>query len=671
MKTNNYTPNFTLTNFSALTIIKVLIWSVMVILVLNYIRLGASWDGAMNLLPAKNLALYGKYYSFYFDEYFPSPIQTRFTLQLPSALIYWLIGINKYTITLACALYVVLILFVSQVLYSQATDKKFNFLALLIPFTVPLFFDKALRGWGEFITCFYILIALFFYLKNEKKINFVLSGFFLGLAVITKTIGIIALPVFLILLIKDFLFSEKRKFFTFLLYFTVGLIACFLLYIVFQISIIGIDNWLAWFNKQYHSVLRQAGVSKLTSYVSNDPLKNAKWYSVIFKRAQITARNAGMNFAFFSIYILWGIVNGIAVVYDKTCNKKLKNIIIFGLIISLTYFIWWLYISPYNKMETLGKFRRIMPAFYFVGLNYVLYIYFWINKLKTSKFRNYFYLFFLFTVSVFFLFKVVDNKYLLNYTFNPLNLTIKENDQFLAELDAVVTDTTTVFGMGYRQAPQFALRIKGHFDNIFKYNFDEIKSIKQKYIFRDSYAINTNAFRAFLEVFDHEVVLEKKSTGSGKNVAELIKLKEIKKEFGSEIDTDTLKKCLNHDELSSYKNKYGFYRNNNWTIPYSVILLKSDTPCKNLDLKVFVPSGGKYFNETTNYRIYINNLEVNAGILQKGMNDIKFEIPISLQYESLYSIAFELDSYFISDRGQYGNKYYGAVLSSICLGCNE
>lgn len=621
----------------------------------------------MNLLPAKNLALFGEYFSFYFDTAFPPPIQTRLTLQIPSALVYWLFGVNSYTFTVISAVYVLLLIGFTCVVYEKGTEKAFKVIALLVPFMVPHFFDKSLRGYGEFITYFFVILSLLFYIKRPNIINLFISGFLVGLAIVTKTVGLMALPVFCLLLLLDFAFNDWRKFLLCSLCFFSGLGACILFYFIFQINVIGAGEWLSWVYTQFMKFLGQSGIAKVDWYASLDPLRDLDWYQIIWERLKITARNSEMNFVFLLLYILWNIVNAIIVIYGKDSSENLKKLVIFGVVISSGYLVWWLCITPYVKMEPQGKIRRILPAFFFIGINYLLYLYYWFDKYRSPKTNRLVSLLFMGTISICILFKISENNYLLKYSLNPHAYAAHEADSFIAELESIVGESAIVFGWGYRQSPQYALKIRGHFEDIFKYDFDDIVELENKYIFRDSYAIKTKTFSSFMEIFDTEFVLEKKRDGSKSNQAELIELKALKREFKENYNVDELKRCYNgKDDLNSYKYKHGFYDNDNWVMPYSMLLLGNDTSCHSLNMSIYVPPNGKFFDGKPNYVIRVNNMQIYSGTLKRGRNRIEVELPPELKNDRVFTISFSLDTYFVS-----GNKYYGVVLSNVCLTCDE
>lgn len=613
-----------------------------------------SFDGAMNLLPAKNWALFGKYYSFYFQEYFPRPIQTRFTLQLPSALLYYLFGINRYTVLLVPSLYAITFPLLFHRLLGSIITPRFALLGLLVVFIIPRYFIVGLRGWGEIIAYSYVLLSLFCLVRvilAEKVLwtNIVLAGAFLGLGLITKTIVLFSFPAYGIVLL--YCYSNKLITYKDLFYFVLGGVLSLFVFTLFQISLLGFSGYYEWVSEQWLAVSGQSGI--------NSKSGTRSFIDQLIFRSIITFKNSGVptifNLLFFALPLI--LVGAIMFLRIKVDRSRVV-ILTFSLIVVWTYLFWWLVMSPEIKMTSLGKFRRILPAYLFNYASLIVAVQLiWECELKVKDyFKSIFLLTAMFTIFGFIYYNMDYLSELLNkmvYRENPYS---HYEHGIYKGVD--VPENSSIYGYGYKQAPVFALLYDGVFSDITRSNYREFIKEERSFIVLDGYSRKTGAFRAIKEMHDFQLI----SDSNSKKVMSLYEHCGLKQSV-SAISIDDLKSCLKKDEIREYENKYGFYnKKQNWTAPsFAVVLSGGDY--SELSLKIYLQSFEKYRGDyVPEISLSMNGKLLLNLTLNEGLKTYSVPLnPTDVSKKENY-IIMSMNTSHESDR-----NYYGCILNSICL----
>ncbi len=645
---------------------EIVIWLLIVLVLANYILLGASFDGAMNLLPAKNLALHGDYYSYYFRSYFAYPIQTRFTLQMPSALVYFLFGVNRFTYTLVPALYTLVFLWLTKKLLVYLSGDKLAILFLPLFLLIPRFIQVGIKGWGEIIAFTFVLAGLYVLIKgkNKKSKRYLICGIFVGIGIVTKTITLIVLPAFFILYVYDFWKSKTtiKAGFQFLL----GLLIPILLYSIFQFVLMGPENYSVWANSQINGTITQAGVSDVQNWEKKDPLKEAGIFSQAITRYKLTAEVAKLNPIAFTTLLLLFYIGSIYFLWSDTVKKRNKRFLLFTLVLCSIYFIWWFFMTPYVKMSTLGKFRRVLPAFIFLvmGLCVLISLIKNIIDKRNNRLGSIFLIGSTIFLSLLLFSKDNFNDITLNpkrYFSTPIKNKLKKRKAFNDTIDKLIDSGAKVFGHGYKHSPGIALQINGHLENIFSYDIDEFLIFRNKYFVLDAYSMSTNTFSGFLDAFENETVSVLKNN-KGKVISKLIKISALK-EFPIK-DKSLLKGCI--DDLKNYPLVKGKL-NSKWYLPVARIHMKGGTNCALGVTTLFMADNGYYFDGSGDYRIILEDrYQVASGILKKGQNKVYFKIPKEIQNLESYEIKVMLDSYYFGAK-----RYFGFIWDDVCLKCDS
>ena len=136
-------------------------------------------------------------------------IQYGFVSTLIHALILTIFNKNIFSLIAATSLFYSLSIYLIGILtYKFTLNKYYSFLATSIIFII---YPWPTSPWPNFISFFFIMLFCLFYLCN-KKIYFILSGFFLALAYLSYTLLYNYIIVSFLLILIFLLFFLKRKF---------------------------------------------------------------------------------------------------------------------------------------------------------------------------------------------------------------------------------------------------------------------------------------------------------------------------------------------------------------------------------------------------------------------------------------------------------------------------
>ncbi len=628
-----------------------------------------SFDGAMNLLPAKNLVLFGNYYSYFFEEYFIQPIQTRATLQLPAILFMWIGGVSYFTALIPSALYTFFYIFFTEKLVRKISG-KFNYYILPLFLCIPLFFYIGLRGWGEVITYFFIVSALIYWYKileydTKNNIPYILFGVFIGLALVTKTVALITLPAFLGALFFQFLIERKIR-----RQYIVSIISIFipiLLYELVRIGLMGIDDYTSWWNSQSQQIAHQAGVSTNTN---NQVVEKgffqriSTFFSTFILHIKITASHARIPSVLLIFYFLIPVVSTLIYIKKPSVKKPDRIILSFMVLLIIGYLAWWLFISPTYKVADVGKFRRILPAFL---MNTFLIAFF---LQENFKIRNKFSLKSISTwiILLICVFSGLNNSHRLLEIIWPDKTQIVDTSKIktLNELP----EEANIYGMSFRQNPQIAFLYKKYFHDIWKHELDSIAKHPHSYLLRDRYSSEQETLSELLDIFKHDTIIHLDTMFL--NPFEVFKLNGLKEDI-NKIDAIELETCLQGEQIRNYPHTLGkipidsiAYEKNkgwNWATPRFGALM-AEGNYSLLKLKLMYSPINKYKSKNKKLTIYYNDNDIGSFDLWKGINELNIPIPTSLQnIEGDEELFIDLNT----ELSGSSSKYYGVIINAVCL----
>src|SRR3990172_2236906 len=222
-----------------------------------------SFDGGMNAQAAHNLIKDSSPRADYQGmSIFDPKIQTGIPVILPVAINFLLFGESFSCGLTVNAVY--LIILVIAVIYYFKTCLKINnlftFLVILVLYATPSLFDYGFGLYGEIPAIFYFILSLIFlhkYRDGSRLIYILLSGSFLGLGYLTKTVILITIPAFVLVAILDRLFNSPnriKRLFQSQGLFMLGFIAPITIFEIFKLAFLGVESYGKWWNTMVTAV---------------------------------------------------------------------------------------------------------------------------------------------------------------------------------------------------------------------------------------------------------------------------------------------------------------------------------------------------------------------------------------------------------------------------------
>lgn len=654
------------TTFSNLNLLDKILLLFILFICSRIIYLTPSFDGAMNLLPAKNLVLFGKYYSYYFEQYFYHGIQTRFTLQMPAAFFMWIGGVSYFTALLPSAIYTFIFVLISWKLVVKLTPSIHHENLFIIPLFlfIPDFFHVGLKGWGEVITYFFTVLALLQWIRiteqdstSRKNAPYLFMGVFIGLSILTKTVALITLPAFAGGILYQTI-KNKQIDWRFL-YTLLGILIPIASYELWKIYLMGFDQYIKWWTYQSSAISSQAGVASKVTVTEQKVTENlGESSSKFMNHLNITASNLYIST---KILLLYFIIPSFLTVFFHFKGFLKKNsfpIIIFIFLLIWGYFVWWMAITPTNKVDDYGKFRRLLPAFimntYLIAITTQTLI-----ELNKDKLKSYVVIATITSVGIFISCFIGLKSFNKTTEIITTSAPSSIHNEFYRKLNSL-PQNAKIFGNAYRQAPQVALKYNRHFTNNVRYSFDELINGEDHYIILDDYLISRGYFNPILEVIDYNIIAENKE--DQKNEMQLIKINGYKEEF--DLKRPRLSNCVDLEKMNTYPNKFGFYpkNNQNWTTPKFNVTLDEGN-YNYLFLTFYTNPNVKYKDKQTSLELSLNSQLLKKVKIQKGRNHLK--IPIDSNWcntSTPNQVAGLLNTYAIKSA-----SYYGLICNQACL----
>jgi len=606
--------------------IEYLFWLLLLFICSKIIYLVPSFDAAMNLLPAKNLALHGKYYSFYHQTYFYHAIQTRFFHQIPASFLIYLFGLKSWAFLLPNVLYLGGIFYFLKKLNDKLCHQNFyNFLLFPFLFICPKLFYVALKGWGEPIAFFFVILASYIFVANfDKKSNktYLLIGILFGCSIVTKTIMLIILIALAISF--SILLYQKKIGSKAIVYTVIGITIPIISYEFFKLFTIGYDAYISWWKHQSKAISYQMGfaeknTSKIVEIVKEKIAENKDFIPKKTEKLNNFSKTATLFNCHPLILVLF-IVNYISLI-GYFFYKKLKSfetskqfVFIFFNLIILSYFLWWFLLSPTEKL-TPNKIRRILPALLLIFFNLSFVLTFYLKNYKKVLHKITFIASIVFTV-IFCLLNFESTKSILLLNYKP--------DRFLTEVDQINTlpEDSKIYSIGYFQLPKHALYANKHFYDISKIDLKNLLTEDNSYIIFDNTTFKKK-LRFFNDVFDYDVVYDY----LGPPFLKIIKLKGLKTDLP--YHKGKLKKKLEDiKEVNSYRYKYGYI--------FESRLLKIKRPSSVVS---FVLKGGiKYKTLKFNYE-----LDPNVKVLRR--DELKISVYVNGNFVSDVPLSNSLNEF--------------------------
>ena len=374
--------------------ISILIALVMVIFIVKCVSVALtdvfSFDGGMNAQVAQNLAGKFAYATNYDSVLFDQSIQTGLPVILPVAILFMIFGESFAAGLIVNAIYLILLAFAIKYYLKNCLklNKFLILLAVILLYGTHDLFKFGFGLYGEVPMAFYLVLMLIYFHKYEDVSNLkflFMAGLFLGLGFLTKTVILICIPAILFAAIFDFMIKQRftqgiwsgmKRLFKEYGMFVAGFLGPVLIFEIYKLVSLGVGGYLSWWKGQGVGILLQAGVKKGfsdTNGIYNKFTTHLGLLSsftciseVVITFLLLVVLLAFLAILIYGIFLFWR--KRVPGDYEKTLF--LKDLLIL-ITVSLSYFGWWLLITPTEK----AWYRRIFAGCILLEICLVLIVF--------------------------------------------------------------------------------------------------------------------------------------------------------------------------------------------------------------------------------------------------------------------------------------------------------
>ena len=597
-----------------------------------------SFDGAMNVQVAQNLAAYSRYATSYpaitdFDQ----RIQTGAPVIFPAALVIKLFGASSQSVLMISALYMIALL--GLILYylhaCLRVDLLFLIPAQFLFYATPDIFPTGIGFIGEIPSLVYLLAALILlhrYDRERKGLLIWSAGICLGLAILVKTVMLIVIPALLFAALFDVLIKRRLPVLTSIRHYLLMLtgvvipVALFELYRLFSLSYAG---YLDWWQAQSDAIFRQAGVAD--GFADTPEIGSKLWVHL-----ELLSSDLGLSPGFVAVILCLMLVLFLGICFYglRQIRKPQQDLSLSDLLhsngflvlitVTLSYFGWWLLITPTDK----AWFRRIINGTLLLEICIVAVV-FWLytvvrarwaisNKIpdQAPAFAVALLLSVLPLVNM-----VQTERYRISFEPTQSKLDLIAASSFIQSLP----ESAEFFGYGWWQAPIVAFEAGEQFKNInLSLEMNEVGEKSEKYLVVDRAVFETanQEYQQILSIYEDELVFSR----GGNKIYQLVyrlPYAEFTDEDRQQADTRSID--FKQDVPSGIlRNVYVDEQNGGgkWAQPYSGYLLKHHGE-NTLRLVIWVDNPQVYDVFPFDVEISINDqLYSSQKIDREGANEI-------------------------------------------------
>ena len=317
-----------------------------------------SFDGAMNMQVARSRIAHGRYATSYnaLRDFSPA-VQTGVTLLFPAELAIRTLGTTALAAQLPNVAYLILALLMSGVVMRGLVPCALIPVAVLLLICTPELLTYGMGGYGEVPGLFYLLacMACLAPRPGTQRLSMVQTGsagLLMGLAYLTKTVMLIALPALGIAMLYD-LFVSRRLVWQALAILVLAALLPVAAYEACKLHVLGAEGYQAWWGNQSGSIMAQAGVS-------NSMLDTPGFWPKLAGHLDILGgitHLSRLELVLFLVapYATLALCVAVPALRDGTAIPT-HLIILTGT--ALTYLSWWLLMTPTSRAWA----RRIMPG---------------------------------------------------------------------------------------------------------------------------------------------------------------------------------------------------------------------------------------------------------------------------------------------------------------------
>ncbi|MCX8093064.1 MAG: hypothetical protein N3E50_02710 [Candidatus Goldbacteria bacterium] len=451
-----------------------------------------SFDGAIIAQVAQNMAEKLQFKRNYFDDKFYNPV-IGFTVIFPVALFFKLFGQTFSSGLFINAIYMTLLFFfvIYYLKYCLKLDNFFIFIFIIVFYSTREIFNYGFGLYGEIPMVFYFIFSLIllhkYEIKNDKNTIF-WFGIVLGLGFMTKFVFLIVIPGLFFVIFWRLILIKKVNIKKFILHHLIlffGFLLPNFLFELYKLISVGIkDFFIMW----YWLLLGAGEQSGALKYAGGRIKDSPDFFTKINTHINFLVGYTGIHKIIVIFLLIFGLLLFYLFIYFtlKYLNKKIKpyknfksilnSSVLFLIIVMLSYFIWWIFITPTDR----AWHRRIIPGIILYEICFVIFLYFiWMilsdYLKKKKKVFNIFTLFIL-------LISIIGAFYILNFHENTkisFKWTAAKSQimQVGRYMQTFPTDSE-FFGFRWWQAPNISFASKKVFKDFF--NSDEMKTKGEK-----------------------------------------------------------------------------------------------------------------------------------------------------------------------------------------------
>lgn len=415
------------------------------------------FDAGMNFQISANLAENGTYQSSYIDNgyngtdntMFDHKIQTGSTVIIPTALLNLISGIKTQNMQFIILMYFGILLFFILKMVSKESGLLWGILAVLI--FVPKTVMNVFAGYGEMVTAMYMVICFYLFsiaYQKKRMVWYYITGFAFGLGYLTKTIFLITIVPFAAIFLYEVIIKRKKEMLMAYFYIALGALTSVGLLEIYKLFSLGLHGYKEWWIWELHLILGEAGVS-------NSLEEKISIFSKAKTNLMAYASCYGMNIiVVIGIYIITGISS-----FFQWWKDKSKTIYISIYIISITYFLWWIFLLPASRLWE----RRDIIGHTFILFLAIMYIGKLINLIQ-KRYKTFGKLLKIGVTLSLIIFIFKENQGLVSNI--KANYKQKENTIEVVKVLEQLPENATLYGTGWWQNPVLAVKSGRKMENL-------------------------------------------------------------------------------------------------------------------------------------------------------------------------------------------------------------
>lgn len=439
-----------------------------------------SFDGAMNAQVARNLNRgFGYVTSYPYQILFDGKIQTGPTVLLLVALFFKVFGESFFSGLLVNALY--LFLTATGLLYLSKKSLNltyvYTFIALFTFILTPSLFSYGFGLYGEIPALSFLLfstIILNKFFKFRAPYFAFLSGLALGLSVLTKTVMLISLPSIFLVFLLNFLEETRniglpqknwmRLLSKPLFLFMTGFLVPIALFEIYKIKLMGTTNYLIQWKGLLIEILGQAGITDRYG-------ETLGVYDKLLNHLTLFHKYTGISPLILTLLLTFTTISLVGLLYYRKQSEFLKsqtptiNVLAVITLVSTSYFVWWLLITPSQK----AWYRRIFNGTVLLEISTIIATALITKILSSIKMRHRIPLIFLIHLPL--LTMLIG--FLLHGSYHNLfisfySTTEKTAIYNIANVINSLPKESKFYGMGWWQAPAISFAANKDFSDLFR-----------------------------------------------------------------------------------------------------------------------------------------------------------------------------------------------------------